>query len=190
MIRAHRLVDTLRPIDESVTHLQGDARCEWVRSTFGIVGKVAVPSVTGTNSLNDLISREVDHALALIDQIPDKQLDEQELWNLVLFISVPWTRLEAQTRSEIARVLAQWARNTVGCRKVILWSDVDIQNHLGPLGLGGEGWVPPLGDPLRDTISSSSLDEEERLALDVLFKRRIEASDIEQVIRTLGRGRI
>src|SRR6266540_1943396 len=182
MTAATRWLDTLRSIDEHAEELREDSRCAWVRSTFGIIGRVSVSHILNAAALDAQVSEEVAHALAEMDKIPDKDVGQEELWNLLLFIGVPWTRGEGRDQSDVAMVLARWARNTIGCRKVILWSDVDIRNHLGPLGVGGESWAPPSGDPLREALSASALDDEERGALEVLFKRRIETSDIEQVI--------
>ena len=180
-----RLVDEVRSLDASAEELSADSRCEWVRCAFAIIGRVRIRESGSPDALDREISEEVAHALAQIDRVPDRMLTQDELWNLVLFIAVPWPR--AQSESEVAkdRVLARWARNTAGCRKLILWADSSIAAHVGPLSSDGEAWVPE-GDILGDLVGREALSEEERRWLQILFKRRFDPGDAEQLIRVLG----
>ena len=46
--------------------------------------------------------------------------------------------------------------------------------------------TPRSGDPLRDSVVQMAQSEEERNALEALFKRRIQDEDVDELIRVLG----
>jgi hypothetical protein len=183
-----RFIESVRQFDGRARELREDAQCQWVRCGFGIVGLVTISHAAPAAELDARIEGLVAHAHSVLDDLPDEQLEVEDLWNVVLLIAVPWTRAGAASEPLIAAVLLRWTRNTIGSRKIILWQGSDLRDYLGPLGLGARGWMPPLGDPLRDTIMSAAAGDDERRVLEVLFKRRIDQADIESLIEVLSRG--
>ena len=182
-----QLLQLLHRIDDKVKELRADEQCEWVRSKLGVIGFIRVAEPVNDDALDALLGERIAHAHALLDELSDDDLQLEDLWNIVLLIAVPWTRDAMATLPETARVLLSWVRDTSGSRKIIVWSGTTVEDYLGPLGGGLTGWMPPTGDPLRAAVGAAARDAEEARALEVLFKRRIDESDFELLIKVLGR---
>jgi hypothetical protein len=181
------LLEIIRGEDPAATQIVGDDQCEWIRSRFGIVGRIVVSERCDQETLRSVLNRRIAHAHAVLDQLPDQTLSFEDLWNLTLFIMVPWSKEEVQTEKPVADRLLGYARDSSGSRKVLLWRGTGPRDHLGPLGRGPESWMPSRGEPLQDAIDSVARCEEEKQALGVLFKRRIPEEDIERLVRVLSR---
>lgn len=186
-MEANTLYEIMRSIDPSAELLAADASCEWVRSTLAIVGRIALETPLPADEAQRTISEKTAHAYAVLDDLPDAQLSSEDLWNLLLMISVPWKRTEIVKLPQIGRILSNFVADTSGSRKIILWADTSPKDNLGPLGKGAVAWMPPTDDPLRDVIEKSAQNDDERTALSSLFKRRIQDEDIDQLVRALGR---
>jgi hypothetical protein len=182
---ATSLATLIKLNDPHAEPLAADETCEWVRSRFAIVGRVCVETKVSPSELRDLIDQRTAHAYAALDQLSESELSFADLWNLLLVIAVPWTRTEARSLPEIDKLLESTATDTSGSRKIILWADSSLEAHLGDLG-HGNSISPRSGDPLRDSVIQVALSEEERNALEALFKRRIQDEDVDELIRVLG----
>lgn len=184
------LLDSMKLIDPKATLLYRDERCEWVRSALAIVGKIQVATGdkdTSPRTLSSSLTKLISHAYSVLDTLPDEQLSFEDLWNLLLLISVPWTRPEVRDRADIVNILSAFATDISGSRKLILWADTSLERYLGSLGSGAGSWVPPSGDPLRDTVMEFARNKTERKVFELLFKRRLADQDIDDLIRVLSR---
>jgi hypothetical protein len=183
------LLDSLRNIDPDAAVIYSDEVCAWVRCRLAIVGRVQLNKSDADASpekLSSSIKQLTNHAYAVLDELPDDQLSFEDLWNLVLLISVPWTQTELEKRTKIVETLAEFATDISRSRKLILWSDVLPEEHFGSLGAGDKPWSPPSGDPLRETVKKFARNPDEDNALEALFKRRLSDEDIDDLIRVLG----
>jgi hypothetical protein len=183
------LLEVLKERDASAITLTADDACEWVRSAFGIVGYVQLVEPVLAIQLDHKLSQLVNHSYSQLEKLSNAELSFDELWGLLLLIRVPWTYDEAQADDQLAAVLARWSRNTKGSRKRIVWSDESLGKSFGPLGTNGASWMPSMDDPLHDAVKSVSRDDVERGALDVLFQRRIDDEDIDELLKVLARRR-
>lgn len=181
------LHDIIRNHDPAALLIKRDERCEWVRSTLGIIGLIRISEPLLPPALQTRLSDDIAHAYAVLDEFPDSTISFDDLWNLLLLIWIPWTRDELEQLEDIANILLSVSRDTAGSRKVILWRDRSPAEYVGPLGRGAAPWLPSSGDPLRAAVTSIARDDEEQNALDLLFKRRITEEDVDQLLRTLGR---
>jgi len=177
----------LRRVDFRARRLAGDENAQWVRSRMGIVGVVNVSAAASSKAVKEEIERSIRKAYALLDNLPEDELSLEDLWNLLLFVSVPWTQEEASAEDEIIAVLNEAVENTSGSRKIILWKDKSLIDHLGPMGRRGTLWLPSSPDPLRDALAATVRDSGEMDALEALFKARISEADLDEIIRVLGR---
>lgn len=177
------LMDSLRDAELLVQ----DDSCVWLRSRIGIVGMVQIDeqitAVDLTRDLNDKIT----YAHAQLERLKADELSLDDLWNLILFISVPWTGDEIARFPAVAAILARCARNLQGSRKVILYKGISPSIHVGDFSATQQAWIPKIGEPLRAEIHAKSLDDVERDALEILFKRRITDNDLNFLIKVLGR---
>lgn len=187
MTERESLQNLMRAVDGEAQSLESDERCEWVRSRFGIIGRVSLSEKVPVESLDQRLRELVDHAYGVIDQVPDAVLGFEDLWSLLLLICVPWSRNEVASSPRLAEIFAGYSRETTGSRKVIVLAGEPIQDLFAPLGTGPSAWMPPPGDPLHEAINAVAHDEAERDALEIVFRRRITEDEIDALIRVLGR---
>jgi hypothetical protein len=183
------LLDSVIRLDPKAMTIYRDEQCEWVRCRLAIVGKIQLDrpeAYVAAQKLTSSLKKLTAHAYAVLDELSDEQLSFEDLWNLLLLIAVPWTRADIRKHADIADVLSTFATDVSGSRKVILWADTPLEQHLGSLGAGAKPWIPPSGDPLRDAVTGFARSDAEHDAFEVLFKRRIEDEDIDELIRVLG----
>jgi hypothetical protein len=172
--------------DSTVQELQRDDQCEWVRSRYGILGLVRIDERISHQEVKRLLDERVAHAHSVLDQLPDEALSFEDLWNLLLMISVPWNIEQAEADRELAELLLSCVRDTTGSRKIIIWRGTSPTDYIGRLGKGAGSWMPASGDPLREAADATSQSDTERQVLEILFKRRISEKDVDQLIQTLG----
>jgi hypothetical protein len=178
----------LKAIDADSRRLAHNEHAEWVRSRLGIIGMVVIPQTTSGPELKEQVALAVRSSYSLLDALPEDQLSLEDLWNLLLFVAVPWTQADADSgASERREVLDDIVRDMSGSRKLILWKDRSIADHLGPMGRRGTLWLPASPDPLRDTLQTAVRDPVEMDALESIFKARISEADLERIIRVLSR---
>ena len=178
----------LQRIDAQSRRVACNDDSEWVRSRFGIVGVVWLSIARSGPELKDKIGLAVRKAYALLDALSDEQLSLVDLWNLLLFVSVPWTQAEAESDQELMEVLDETVRDTSGSRKLILWKGRSLMDHLGPMGRRGTLWLPSSPDPLRDALQAAVRDELELDALEAIFKARITEVDLDHIVKVLSRS--
>lgn len=178
----------LRRFDPHADVLAKTERCEWVRSNIGILGLVHISEKSTGELLRDQIRQALRDAHAILDALPENRLSLEDLWNLLLFISVPWTKAEIEANVDVANVLSQVSQDTSASRKVVLPQDSSLRRHIGPMDARGTPWMPSSADPLREAIWEVARDTEERGALEALFKPRISEADLDSLIRALSRG--
>jgi len=89
-MRTTTLYETMRSIDPSAELLVSDESCEWVRSVLAIVGRITLETPLPADEAQRTISEKTAHAYAMLDDLPDEKLASEDLWNLLLMISVPW----------------------------------------------------------------------------------------------------
>lgn len=190
MLRTRKTLEfTLKDIDPDSRQLAHNERAEWVRSRLGIIGMVVVPQASNGPELKEQIASEVRNAHALLDTLPEDQLSLEDLWNLLLFVAVPWTQAEVESgAAERREILDETIRDTSGSRKLILWAGRSVVDHLGPMGRRGTLWLPSSPDPLRDALQATVRDEAELNALEAIFKARISEADLERIVKVLSRG--
>lgn len=179
--------EDIKRIDENAKVLVEDNSCQWIRSQMGIVGLVRIDAKVSSEGLNELFSTQVAHSYGMLDRLPQSALSSDDVWNLLLIVSVPWGEDEMRDMPDVAAVLNEYAQNMEGSRKIILWKGSSLDKHLGPLGEGIISWMPSSADPLREAVESAVRDDVERDAIEVLFKRRITDEDFERLIHALGR---
>ncbi len=182
----------LRRVDPRAQVLVENERCEWVKSVFGILGLIRISPETGAHESSAQgvarrIKQGADEAYALLDALPEERLSLEDVWNLLLFISVPWTQEEIGGLPELAAALFQIGQDTSGSRKIVLPRGASPLQHIGRMGGKGTPWIPSSPDPLRDAVRSVSRDDIDREALDVLFKARIGEADLDRLIQALAR---
>jgi len=180
------LIALIKLNDPDAEPLTADETCEWVRSRFAIVGRISIETKVSPSELKDLTEQRTARAYAALDQLSDNELSFADLWNLLLVVAVPWTRREARSLTEIDNLLASTATDTSGSRKIILWKDSSLEKQLGDFEHSENAATALSGDPLRDSVIQMAQNEEERAALEALFKRRIQDEDVDELIRVLG----
>jgi hypothetical protein len=180
--------DEMRTVDPAASILVSDDSCQWVRSRMGIVGLIALEERVSPETLREWLDQMIIRAHAQLDALPESLFSHDDMWNVTLFIAVPWTQGEISADSKLSTALLDVTRDLSGSRKVILWTDTSVANHLGPLAQASKTWSGSSGEPLRDVVQASARDEFERGALEVLFQRRITEADWDTLIRALGRA--
>jgi hypothetical protein len=181
------LVFHMRRFDRGAELLTKDANCEWVRSRVGIVGLVSIRTKIAADRLGNDIKHAAQAAHSLLDTLPESRLSLEDLWNLLLFVRVAWTKAEMEVQSDVAKELFRVSLDTTGSRKIILPIDASLQEFVGPLDTRGTPWMPSSADPLLDAVNEVAQNAEEKEALQVLFKSRISENDLERLIRALSR---
>lgn len=169
------------------TSLAADDSCEWVRTSVAIVGLVRIAPTETATLLHQECSRAVDRAHGLVDRLPDDILSFEDIWNLILFLAVPWTSQDLFELRDFERVLHTWRGNTTGSRKILLPKGISPRRHVGAFEAPDGAWSPIPGDPLRQALASLAADPQESQALEVLFKKRLTESDFDHLVRILGR---
>lgn len=185
--RADALVAALRPIDSTVESLSQNAVCECARCSVGIVVYANVRQDCSVVNLAEQLELIRHSSYALVDRIPTEKLSTDDLWALMLVVTVPWSRSELDKMPSEAAVLSRFVRNTQGSRKIVLTTDQTLSALVGPVASSESTWRPTSDDPLREQLSLSARDSEEREALGMIFKRRFTGDDIDQLIAVLGR---
>ncbi len=178
------LIDRLRSLDPEATEVLSATGIAWVRTRLGVIGEIRVPDAMPVEGAPQFISEEVERAHALLDQLPLSMFRRSDMWNLLLFITVPY--FEAAIPTDLAMRLEAECRGLVGSRKVLLWKEQHVESYLQPLAKRSSDAMGA-DDPLREALLREARDDTERRALDILFKRRLEESDIEELVRALGR---
>ncbi len=173
--------------DRQATVLFADTSCEWVRSRIGIIGLIALEDTLSPETMAARLAEQIVRAHAQLDALPESLFSFDDMWNVILLIGVPWTEEESESDPVLRRELLNVTRDLSGSRKIVLWRNTPVPTLLGPLapmpGIIGTSSEAPL----RDVIQESARDDVERGALEVLFKRRITESDLDTLIRALGR---
>lgn len=177
----------MRRLDPRAEPLAKDIDCQWFRSRLAIIGVTRIPKVSDATELRKKVDVAVRKTYGLLDNLPEDRLSLEDLWNLLLFVSVPWSQEEAEQQVEMMGVLNEVVQDTSGSRKVILWKGQSLLEHLGPMEGRGTFWLPSSPDPLRDALRAAARDHTELEALEALFKAKITESDLERVIDALGR---
>jgi hypothetical protein len=183
------LLKSIRRIDPKAKELVNADKCEWVRCSLAIVGRVRIPKMSRAMSpemLSALVRETATAAYEALDDLPDEELSFEDLWNLVLFIEIPWTEQKSKENPELIRVLSDIANDLRGSRKIILWRGSTIERLLGSLAKGGKAWIPVSGDPLRGKVMEFARNGAERKVFEALFRRRIPEEDIDRLISVLG----
>jgi hypothetical protein len=175
-------------LDPDASLLVSDDFCQWVRSRMGIVGLLALEDRVPLETVREFLKEGIVRAYAQLDALPERLFSHDDMWNVTLFIAIPWTQGETVADSKLSSALLDVTRDLSGSRKVILWKGTSVANHLGPLVQASKTWSVSSGEPLRDVVQASARDEVERGALEVLFQRRITEGDLDTLIRALGRA--
>ena len=181
------LLRELLELDRNAKRLVDDELCQWVRARPGIIGSVLLARFADNQQPTNLLRRLIEHAYNLLDGLPQDKLSVQDIWNVTLLIAVPTTESELDRSSDIAKLLHSISLDVTGSRKVVLWLDRRVRDYFGPLGEGRHLWKLSSSDPLRRTLDHLASDQEERQALEVVFKRRLAQEDIDELLRILSR---
>lgn len=187
MTTTPQLEGLLRETLEDAVVLASDESCAWVRSRIGIVGITRIDRKVSAADLEQQLAEKVTHAYGLLDRLKDQSLSFDDLWNLLLFVGVPWRHEEMSALLDVAKILSRYSRNVEGSRKIILWQNSTPTEYIGPLGQAQDSWMPEVDDPLRGAVHSIAIDDIEDRALQTLFKRRITDDDFNHLIQILGR---
>ncbi len=179
------LIDRVRTVDADAVALVSAGTISWVRTRLGIVGEVRAPEGTAPEKAPRLVEEEVARAHALLDELPLDQFSRSDVYNLLLFVSLPFDRTMVPG---ITAELEARCADLSGSRKVLLWKGEAVEERLGPV-MRHLRLVSPSGDPLRHVVAEQARDQLDARALELLFKRRLDESDIDELVRALGRER-
>lgn len=179
------LLDVVRSIDPDATSMPTSGSAEWVRSALGILGIVKLEDCGDPHSLRATVSERISSAYAELESASASPLQEDEFWNILLFLRAPLARHQALANPDMARALAEVAQDTRGSRKVILWKGESPLLHLAPLGGAAVG--PSAADPIRDALTATAETPDEQRLVQVFLKRRLTEDDIDLALRTLAR---
>jgi hypothetical protein len=182
------VLDELAALDPTTQTLFQSPVCGWARAHIGIIGWVVLPSSSALGierAWNDL----VDFAYGELDKIPAAVLPVEDLWNAALFLEVPWRRRDPTTPAAVHTTVGTLTHDVHGTRKIALWADQPLSEHLGPLGKTNDSaGESALGDPLGDFARSTARDSQERDALMLLFKRKLTDNEVDHLVVVLGRA--
>ena len=177
------LLRRLRAIDPEASELVSADDLSWIRTRLGIVGEVRLDQKTSLEAAPAAISAAIERAHSLLDVLPLAVFRRSDMWNLLLFVAVPYDRNVA---AEQAATLEEQCRDLVGSRKVLLWKKQRIEEYLQPF----KTRTPELAgsdDPLREVLKQHARDAEDLRVFDFLYKRRLEEMDIDELVRALSR---
>ena len=181
------LLEEILRLDPNAESVTSSGRCHWVRSRFGFVGETALLRTEDPATLREEARGAAREAYSLLDALPETEFSFEEMWNTLLILRVPWTESELEQRPQTASVLAAVGNDLSGSRKIILPADQTLGDRIGPLGVTGTPWLPSSPDPLRDAVFAVARDNEERDALEALFKPRLLEAEVERLIDILAR---
>jgi hypothetical protein len=172
----------------NVEQLTRDQRCEWVRSWLGVLGLVRVdPGVTDAE-LPPTLDSLVNHAHNMLDQLPEETLGFEDLWNVTLLVKVPWSRDEVEGRPKVSEALMELSANTTGSRKMVVWGNDSILEHIGKMTDSGAAWLPISGDPIREALLLASRDRSEAAAIETLIDGgRISDASLDELVGVFAR---
>jgi len=174
-------------VDASVELLVQNSVCEWVRSSVGVVGLVQIVRDSSVRDLTEQLELLRVTAHATVDRVPAARLSTDDLWTLLLIVSVPWSRAELVVQDEESAILTKFTIDTIGSRKLIMSADESVRSLVGPIVGSGSSWFPSTDDPFRDQLRALAKTPEELQALEILFKKRFSPEDVERLIAVLGR---
>jgi hypothetical protein len=185
--RSAWLYRELAAVDSSSELLTQNSQCEWDRCSVGVVGLVRVSNTPPEMAFSEQLELLRLNAYSAIDRVPVSRLSTDDLWTLLLIVAIPWSRQELNKRNQESDILREFVNDTVGSRKVVMFSDESARGLLGPITGSGPTWYPTSDDPLRDQLHLLVKTPEESQALEVLFKKRLSAEDFERIISALGK---
>lgn len=189
LARSGNLAFVLKRFDETAQRLARDEMCEWVRCRLGVFGVISIPKSEQLAIIREDVDTRVIHAYGIIDRLSADLLQFDDMWNLVLFIAVPWTKEEGSAEVTLSDMLLAYERDTRGSRKIVLWREISPEDFLHPFDKARVPGEHLARDPLGDALRGAALDEEEFEALQVLYKGRVSQSDLSRLILVLGRRR-
>jgi hypothetical protein len=178
----------LAKADGTAELLVRDDSCEWVKCRVGVVGMITIERRMEPKELSLSVAGKVARAHATLDALPNSRFSEDDVWNLLLLLSVPWTEEEAKGEEAVFSVLSDLEGDLSGSRKLVLWRGRSPLEDLGRFGGTTHLWVPSTADPLREALEAVATDKTEREALEILFKKRILESDLDELIAVLSRS--
>jgi len=153
--RRGRLHSLIRRFDSSASLLAKDAGCEWVRSRTGIIGLVAIPHKQPAATLKAMAETRILAAHGLLESQPESQFSMEDVWNLILLISVAWSKEEAGDEN-CDQVLRDLEKDLTASRKIVLWRGTSPIEHIGPLSRTHGGIVAASADPALDAIEAAA----------------------------------
>jgi hypothetical protein len=182
------LQQRLSSIDKNARSLAASEYCEWVRSRPGIIGWVPLTRIESVPAAEKCFQRLAAHAYSVLDSLPSESLSTEDLWNITLLVAVPLSRPAPDRATDLEQILGSIPNDLRGSRKIVLWFEDDVLNYFGPLRAGYDSWEPSAQDPLRVTLDRLAMDNVERDALELVFKRRLSQQDIDSLTDILSRG--
>jgi hypothetical protein len=175
--------DRVRTVDAEATELVSDGNVSWVRSRLGILGEVRIPDATPADEAPRLVQEQVARAHALLDELPLNRFRRSDVWNLLLFVCLPF---DSTIAPDIRAQLETTSADLRGSRRLLLWRGQAVESQLAPV-MRHLRLVSAPGDPLRRVVAEGVRDDVDARALELLFKRRLEEADIDELVRALGR---
>src|SRR6266496_6311657 len=101
------LLDVVRSIDPDATLVAKSGSAEWVRSALGILGVVTLEDCGDPHSLRATVSERISNAYAELENSSASSLQEDEFWNILLFVRAPLARQQVLGNPNMARALAE-----------------------------------------------------------------------------------
>ena len=182
------LLQSLTAVDKTAKVLVDRPEGQWARSRLGIVGIIDVGEPTDADSLRNGLQRSVAAAHACLDSLSPADFSHSDVWNLLLFVRVPWTKQQIGDKAAEASVLMDLSNDLRGSRKVVLWKDTDISDYFWSR-MGSTQTLPlrPV-DPLREALRESVCSEREMQVMELLFTRRFSKDQLEDAIEVLAKS--
>jgi hypothetical protein len=174
--------------DPAAESLIANAAGEWVRSRFGILGLMRLPERLAASDWAASLQERTSEAYGLLDALAPGLLTADDVWSLLLFVSVPWGEEEVSAAPELRRILQEYAADLRGSRKIVLWSGQSPAEFLGRVGINQSELRGLEGDPVGSELSSLAMNARERDAFQILLQRRISETDLEDLISVLAGG--
>src|SRR5262249_37279133 len=152
LARRGHLLTVIRTVDPAARQLIQEPRLEWVKSRIGVIGLISIEVELSAAALVEVATRAIANAHGALDALPERELTADDVWNLLLIISLPWTLDEAREDQAIFEALFGLERDLRGSRKLLLWRGNSPLEHLGGFTADLKLWVPSSPNPLRDEI--------------------------------------
>jgi hypothetical protein len=187
LARAGYLHLVIRRYDASAILLARTATVEWVRARTGIIGLLRIPRRQTAPELRLTLDRVIGAAHSALDDLSEERLSSDDLWNLLLLVSLPWTHEEAAAETALMTTLSDLERSLTGSRKVCVWRTISPLSHFSGFAAATSAWLPSSTSPLHDELRAVVKDHAEYDALLALFKRRLLDGDVDNILKTLSR---